>query len=99
MKRPRMRRRVFYLDAATAANLAAQAASHKVSQGAIVRARINGHRPGAEPGTAAAAADSWWDSRTPKRRVSIFRNHSTVRDDGDDHAGQPPLFEEGPEQP
>lgn len=76
-----MRRRVFYLDAATEAMLREQAKRHSVSQGAIVRARINGYRPGAEPGSDAAKADAWWDSRSASRRVSIFRNHARARED------------------
>lgn len=88
-----MRRRVFYLDAATEAALRAQAKAHGVSQGAIVRARVNGHRPGAEPGNAAAAADLWWDTRTPARRVSIYRNHSTVREPDAPDAAQLPMID------
>lgn len=89
-----MRRRVFYLDREAEALLAEQVKAHGVSPGAIVRARIKGHRPGAEPGSAAAAADAWWDSRAPKRRVSIFRNHAAVKDDTDDHQGQATIFDQ-----
>lgn len=88
-----MRRRVFYLDAETEAALRAQAKAHGVSMGEIVRSRVRGVRPGATPGSEAAAADQWWDTRPPTRRVSVWRNHNTVRDEtpGDPH--QVPLFE------
>lgn len=89
-----MRRRVFYLDAEAEALLAKQAKAHGVSQGAIVRARIKGHRPGSEPGSAAAAADHWWDTRPPKRRVSIHRNKAGVKDDTGDHQGQATIFDQ-----
>lgn len=91
-----MKRRVFYLDAETEADLRAQAKAHGVSQGEIVRSRISGRRPGATPGSEAAAADHWWDTRTPSRRVSIHRNHAagaSVDPPGDEH--QLTIFEGG----
>lgn len=97
MKRSKMRRRVFYLDAATESLLREQAKRHGVSQGAIVRARVTGARPGATPGSVVAQADAWWDSRGPSRRVSVWRNHSSAREAAEDDAlaGQAPLFDEG----
>lgn len=64
------------LDSETRRNLRDRAKAHGVSQSAYVRALINGHRPGAEPGTEAAIADSWYDSRPPARRVSVAKNHA-----------------------
>lgn len=90
-----MKRRVFYLDAATEAALREQARRHGVTQGAIVRARITGARPGATPGSDAAKADHWWDSRAPKRRVSIYRNHVADHSDTDHDAEQPTIFDGG----
>lgn len=81
-----MRRKAHYFDAATDSRLRAQAKAHGVSQSAWLRALINGHRAGAEPGTAAAEADHWWDTRSPSRRVSIYRNKAGERaDDPTDH--------------
>jgi hypothetical protein len=68
------------LDKATRRNLDVKSKAHGVSRPDFVRALINGHRPGAVPGSPAALADAWWDSRTPARRVSIWRNHATTSD-------------------
>lgn len=76
--RQRMRPWKIGLDPRTRANLDRKARAHGVSRPAYVRSLINGERPGAEPGTTVALADSWWDSRTPARRVSIFRNHANA---------------------
>jgi hypothetical protein len=85
------------LNAVERATLTARAAAHGVSRPAYVRALIMGHRPGAEPGTAVAAADAWWDSRSPSRRVSIHRNHAAGATVGPDEDGdQPTIFEETP---
>ena len=97
MKRPKMRRRTYYADDATAARIRAQARAHGVSESAWIRSLAAGHRAGAEPGNDAAAADAWWDSRKPARRVSIFRNHSAARDDVDDKH-QLTIFDEGTDQ-
>lgn len=85
--RERRLRWVLGLNAAERATLAARAAAHGVSRPAYVRALIMGHRPGAEPGTAAAAADAWWDSRSPSRRVSIHRNHASGAGVDEEHHG------------
>lgn len=83
-RRPKMRRWVLRLDERTDRRLRLRAAAHGVSMAVYVRALINGERPGAEPGSAAAQADAWWDSRSPKRRVAIYRNHVTASSRGDD---------------
>lgn len=82
------------LNAAERATLAARAAAHGVSRPAYIRALIMGHRPGAEPGTAAAAADAWWDSRSPARRISIHRNHASAGTvEPDELGGQTTIFD------
>lgn len=73
-----MTRWALHLDAESRANLALRARAHGVTRPAYVRALINGRRPGAEPGSEAALADRWWDSRSPSRRVSIWRNHAAA---------------------
>lgn len=77
-RRPQMRRWVLRLDEVSRRNLDLRAAAHGVKRPVFVRALINGHRPGAEPGSLAAQADAWWDSRSPERRISIWRNHATT---------------------
>lgn len=63
------------LDAETERNLNLKAKAHRVSRPVLVRALINGTRPGAVKGSDVALADAWWDSRSPSRRVNIWRNH------------------------
>lgn len=78
LRRARMRRWPMGLDPRTEANLRLKASAHGVSRPAYVRALINGERPGAAPGSEAALADAWWDSRSPKRRAAIWRNHANA---------------------
>lgn len=75
--RPKRRRWPVLLSAEEWARLTARAAAHRVSRPDFVRSLISGHHPGAQPGTEAAAADAWWDSRSPNRRVAIWRNHTS----------------------
>lgn len=77
-RRPRMKRWPLLLDDLTRRNLDIRAAAHGVKRPVFVRALINGHRPGADPGSLAAQADAWWDSRSPERRISIWRNHASA---------------------
>lgn len=95
-----MIQRRFGLDPETDRLLTLKASAHGVSRAAFVRAAINGSRPGAEPGTMAARADAWWDSRTPKRRAAIWRNHTTTTTDGaDEHPeDQSTIFDVLPEE-
>lgn len=79
--RTRMRRWTMGLDPRTETALRIKAAAHGVTRPAFVRSLINGDRPGATPGSDAALADAWWDTRSPTRRVSIWRNHASVTDD------------------
>lgn len=92
-RRSRMRKFPVGLDPETAAKLRRDAAAHGVSQAEYVRSLINQRRPGAKPGTVAAAADAWWDSRSPKRRISVYRNHCAANDDETDPY-QLTIFEE-----
>lgn len=91
--RPRLRPRSFGFDAATDRLLRLKAKAHGVSQAAFVRAAVSGQRPGAEPGSIAAAADTWWDSRTPTRRAAIFRNHASVPANNDSPDDQLAFFD------
>lgn len=75
-KKPRMKRWSLGLDARTMRNLNMKAKAHGVSRPEYVRALINNERPGAIGET--ALADRWWDSRTPKRRAAIWRNHAAT---------------------
>lgn len=88
---------MFYLDTAAEESLRAQAKAHGVSQAAIVRARITGARPGAESNSDVAAADAWWDTRPPTRRVSVHQYHAAGPAPDQDPAsvGQACLFEGG----
>lgn len=86
-RRPGLKRRAFDFDEATLANLRMKAKAHGVSQVEFVRAQINGTRPGARPGSLAAAADRWWDTRKPARRISVWQNHATTKEsDAEDDA-------------
>lgn len=62
--------------------LTTRARAHGVTRPDLVRSLIMGSRPGSNPGTEVGMADAWWDSRKPNRRVSIWRNHSTLAADG-----------------
>jgi hypothetical protein len=78
--RTRRRRRAFDLDDATLTNLRVKAKAHGVTQVEYVRSLINGTRPGDVPGSLAAQASHWWDTRKPDRRVSVWQNHASVKD-------------------
>lgn len=91
--RPRLIRRAFGLDPATDRLLTVKARAHGVSRAAYVRAAINGHRPGADPGSPAALADAWWDSRKPSRRAAIHRNHAAAPAEDDRPDDQLTIFD------
>lgn len=82
-RRERMRRWMLGLDPRTARNLTLKAAAHGVTRPVYVRSLINGERPGALPGSQAALADAWWDSRSPARRAAIWRNHAATAESAD----------------
>lgn len=85
------------LDDAQRARLRARAKAHGVNMSKYLRALIDGHRPGAEPGSDAAAADRWYDSRSPARRVAVARYHAPHLFKADEKTTEAPLslFEEG----
>jgi hypothetical protein len=91
--RVRLLQRRFGLDPETDRLLTIKARAHGVSRAAFVRAAINGSRPGAEPGSLAAAADQWWDSRTPTRRAAIYRNHANAAAEQEVPADQLTIFD------
>jgi hypothetical protein len=93
MRRPPMRPFRLLLDPVTRSRLRSRAKAHGVTQSAFLRALINNHRPGATPGSDVAAADAWWDSRSPARRVSIHRNHAARASVDDGNADQLTIFD------
>lgn len=84
------------LDERTARNLQIRAAAHGVKRPVFVRALINAERPGADPGSEAALADAWWDSRSPKRRAAIWRNHASTSGDDTVPEDQLTIFDQEP---
>lgn len=93
--RPRRKRWPLGLSEAEWKTLTIKARAHGVSRPEYVRALINGDRPGAAPGSDAAKADTWWDSRKPSRRAAIWRNHQkkdAVEDHLEDH---PTIYDAG----
>lgn len=93
MARARMTPWKLLLDPRTKQNLRLRSAAHGVYRSVFVRSLINGERPGSEPGSLAAMADAWWDSRSPGRRIAIYRNHVSSLVDTDDPADQPSIFD------
>lgn len=70
------------------ANLRRRAHTHRVTVAAYMRAAALGHRPGADPATAPASADDWWDSLPATRRAQVWQWVAAARGNGDPHPGQ-----------